>query len=158
MQYVTELNHYADESKELEFSKKLMIFNEQNEIREIDIIKNPEKATKTILELNNPQQKNRYKTELLELKGMLEDKIDKFPEIAKDITANLNIVSKEINAVDSINPVNNTNAEQTDIRLDVNDPDLYQDANRNRDRQTEIDFEEDLEEEQEVNRSRGRRR
>ena len=72
--------------------------------------------------------------------------------MAKEITNDLNIVSKEINTVNSISQ--NTNQaqkqEKSDIQLNVNNPDLYEDANRNR--------EEELEEEQNQEKSRGFRR
>ena len=80
----------------------------------------------------------------------LQDKIDQFPEIGKEITNDLNIVSKEINSVNSISRNENRSQKQekSNIQLNVNDPDLYEDANRNRE-------EESQEQEEEVQKSRG---
>lgn len=149
----TEKVHFVNEknifSKPNELdTAKIMLIVDKNKMQEIDILKNPAEATKVVFELNDEKVANRYKSELLKLKGMLQDKIDQFPEVAKEITVNLNIVSKEINSVNSAYDLDYKKAEQTMVRLDVNDPDLYQDANRQR--------EEDLEEEYE--RQRGMRR
>ena len=86
------------------------------------------------------------------LKSFLQDKIDQFPEMAKVITNDLNIVSKEINSVNSLtqNQNNLSKQQQSDVQLNVNDPDLYQDANRIRD--------EELEREENQEKSRGFRR
>ena len=88
---------------------------------------------------------NRYKVELQKLKSFLQDKIDQFPEIAKEIANDLNIVSKEINTINS-NSQNESNSwkqGQSEVQLNVNDPDLFQDANRKRDE--ELDLEENRE-------------
>ena len=80
------------------------------------------------------------------LKAFIQDKLEAElpPEIAKEITTDLNIISKEIGTVDGILTQQNLNQkEKSDIRLNVNDPDLYQDANRMR---------EDEEQEQEEKR------
>ena len=72
--------------------------------------------------------------------------------MAKVITNDLNIVSKEINSVNSLtqNQNNLSKQQQSDVQLNVNDPDLYQDANRIRD--------EELEREENQEKSRGFRR
>ena len=89
----------------------------------------------------------------MKLKGFLQDKIDKFPEIGKEITNNLNIVSKTINTIDDATPNESQSQkqQQTKLRLDVNDDDLYQDANRYREEQVQ-------EQEEEQQRRRGFRR
>ena len=81
------------------------------------------------------------KTELEKLQSFLQDKIDKYPEIAKEITDNLNIVSKELNNVNSISPDEKQleKGKETEIHLDVNDKDLYEDANRMREENEEIE-------------------
>ena len=65
----------------------------------------------------------------------------------------MNIVSREINSVNSISRNENRSQKQekSNIQLDVNDPDLYEDASRNRE-------EESQEQEEEVQKSRGFRR
>ena len=78
---------------------------------------------------------------LEKLQSFLQDKIDKYPEIAKEITDNLNIVSKELNNVNSISPDEKQleKGKETEIHLDVNDKDLYEDANRMREENEEIE-------------------
>lgn len=51
----------------------------------------------------------------------------------------MNIVSKEIDTVNSISPDEKqvSKGENSEIQLNVNDKDLYEDANRNRDEQEE---------------------
>jgi hypothetical protein len=72
--------------------------------------------------------------------------------MAKEITNDLNIVSKEIGKVESIseNGKQSQKLEKTDIELNVNDPDTYQDAIRLR--------EEEFEKVEEQEKSRGFRR
>ena len=80
---------------------------------------------------------------MLKLKSYLLEKIDQYPEIAKEITNDLSIVSREINSVNSIatsqKQISKTN--DSDIQLNVNDPDVYQDANQRRDNDPENDEE-----------------
>lgn len=78
--------------------------------------------------------------------------MDKFPEIAKEISNDMNIVSKTINTIDDLTPNEKQTQQQekTNVQLNVNDPDLYQDANQER--------EEEWEENQEQERKRGFRR
>ena len=132
---------------------KAFIYDEnQKEVKEYDFVKNAEELTQKIAERKDAAETNRYKNELLKLKDFLQDKIDKFPEIAKEISNDINIVSKTINTIDDLTP-NEKQAQQqekTNVQLNVNDPDLYQDANQER--------EEDWEESQEQERKRGFRR
>lgn len=92
---------------------------------------------------------NRYKNELQKLKNFLMDKMDQYPEIAKEISNDLNIVSREINTVNSISPDEKQilKGGNSEIDLNVNDRDRYEDANRNREEQ-----EEEIEQEQEKRR------
>ena len=95
---------------------------------------------------------NRYKNELYKLKSFLLKKIDQYPEIAKRIKNDLNIVSKEINSVKSIsrNEKQITKTGDSNIQLNVNDRDAYEDANRLR--------EENEEQSEENEKKRGFRR
>jgi hypothetical protein len=153
-----EFNDIIDISKptnQYNFEKKAYVFDDKlNKVIEYDVIKNTKELTQTILDKNNPELTNRYKYELIKLKELLLDKIDQYPEIAKDITHDLNIVSNEINSVNSISPDSKQlgKDQKRDIQLDVNDPDMYQDANRHRDEEKEE------EQEQEIPKSRGLRR
>ncbi len=138
--------------KEQDYNVKVFIAQKSNPyetiIKEFDLQKDIKELTQIIAEKKDEKQTNRYKNELLKLKEFIQDKIDKFPELGKQLTENLNIVSNEINTVNSASAELNKNAEKSKIELDVNDPDLYQDANRNREEQEEI--------EQEVKRGRKR--
>ena len=143
----------SDSPKELNIEIKAFVFDkETNKVVEFDLIKNSTELTTIITQKKNDFEINRYKNELLKLKGFLQDKIDQFPEMAKEITNDLNIVSKEISTVNGISQDagNSQKQEKSDIQLNVNDPDLYQDANRIR--------EEELEREENQEKSRGFRR
>jgi len=125
--------------------KKAFIFDQETgKVVEFDFIKHATELTAIIADLRGATETAQYKIELQKLKSFLQDKIDKYPEIAKEIRSDLNIISKEIGTVDEILTQQNLNQkEKSDIRLNVNDPDLYQDANRMR---------EDEEQEQEEKR------
>lgn len=136
----------------LTLEKKAFIFDKETQkVVEFDFIKNATELTAIIADSKNQSETNRYKTELLKLKGFLQDKVDQFPEMAKEITTDLNIVSREINNVDSISQSDNhfQKQDKSDIQLNVNDPDVYQEANRMRD---------ENEHEEEVERPRGFKR
>ncbi|WP_028123324.1 hypothetical protein [Epilithonimonas tenax] len=131
----------------LEFSaleKKAFIFDkETSKVVEFDFIKNATELTAIIADKKDTEELNRYKNELLKLKSYLLDKIDEYPEIAKEITNDLSIVSREINSVNSIATSQKqiSKADDSDIQLNVNDPDVYQDANQRRDDEQEHDEE-----------------
>ena len=141
-------------SKALDIEKKAFIYDQKTkQVTELDLLKDTEKIAQVVAEKKDIQESNRFKNELLKLKGYLQDKIDKFPEIGKEITNNLNIVSKTINTIDDATPNESQSQkqQQSKLRLDVNDDDLYQDANRHREEQAQ-------EQEQEQQRHRGFRR
>ncbi|MCZ2085067.1 MAG: hypothetical protein LC112_12435 [Flavobacteriales bacterium] len=146
------IQDFSKSNNELNFEKKAFVIDkETNKLVEFDLIKNVRELTSIIVDKNDARETNRYKIELLKLKGFLQDKIDQFPEMAKEITNDLNIVSKEINTVNGIsqNESNSQKQEQSEVQLNVNDPDLYQ-GNRIR--------EEELEREEDQEKSRGFRR
>ena len=125
--------HDNRHSAQLGFSKQAFVFDkETNTVKELDFIKNAPELTKLISERKNLEEINQYKLELEKLKSFLQDKIDLYPEIAKKITNDLNIVSREIDSVNSITPDEKQIAKEnnSDIQLNVNDRDLYEDANR----------------------------
>ena len=140
-------------SAQLGFSKQAFVFDkETNTVKELDFIKNAPELTKLVTERKNPEEISLYKLELEKLKSFLQNKIDLYPEIAKKITNDLNIVSREIDSVNSITPDEKQIAKEknSDVQLNVNDRDLYEDANRNREEQ------EDQEETSHRTKSRGR--
>lgn len=131
----------SEKTKNLDYQKKVFVFdNRTRQVTEFDLLKNTEKIAKIVAEKNNQTESNRFKVELLKLKSFLQDKIDKFPEIAKEITNDMNIVTKTISTIDDATPNESQSKKQekTDIRLNVNDPDLYQDANREREENEEV--------------------
>ena len=149
----SEIKDLLKGDSQLNFEKKAFVYDkETNAVVEFDLVKNAPELTAIVADKKDVSEMNRYKTELLKLKSFLQDKIDQFPEIAKEITNDLNIVSKEISSITSItqNQNNSTEQEQSEVQLNVNDPDLYQDANRIR--------EEEFEREKDQEKSRGFRR
>ena len=127
-------------SAQLGFSKQAFVFDkETNTVKELDFIKNAPELTKLVTERKNPEEISLYKLELEKLKSFLQNKIDLYPEIAKKITNDLNIVSREIDSVNSITRDEKQIAKEnnSDVQLNVNDRDLYEDANRNREVQEE---------------------
>ena len=148
-----DIKNISKSVNELSFEKKAFIFDKEiNKVVEFDFIKNARELTAIIADKKNVEELNRYKTELLKLKSFLQDKIDQFPEMVKEITNDLNIVSKEIATVNRISEKQNHSQKQekSEVQLNVNDPDLYQDAKRVR--------EETEEQEEEIQKSRGFRR
>jgi len=129
----TEIKNVSKSVNELSFEKKAFIFDkETNQVVEFDFIKNGRELTAIIADKKNAEELNRYKTELFKLKSFLQDKMVQFPEMAKEITNDLNIVSKEFNTVAGISEKQNQpqKQEKSNVQLNVNDPDLYQEANR----------------------------
>jgi len=132
------------------FEKKAFVFDAvRNLIKEYDFLKNAMEITKIVAETKNVVEIGRYKNELLQLKSFLQDKIEEYPEIAKEISRDINIVSREISAVDSIS-LSEELKQKEDVQLNVNDRDRYQDINRERD--------EEFEHNEEAERPRGFRR
>lgn len=140
----TDVKNVSKSANEQSFEKKAFIFDkETNKVVELDFIKNTREITAIIADKKNIEELNRYKTELLKLKSFLQDKIDQFPEMAKEIINDLNIVSKEIATVDGISEKQNHSQKQekSNVQLNVNDPDVYQYANQRRDDEQEHDKE-----------------
>ncbi len=75
-------------------------------------LKNARELTAIIADKKNTEELNRYIAELLKLKFFLQDKIVQFPEMAKEITNDLNIVSKEFNTVAGISEKQNHSQKQ----------------------------------------------
>lgn len=161
VQYVSEKN-LNGQNPDFNISKKAFLYNESTKsLEEYDMVLNAEVLTETILGRNDSEEINRYKDELLKLKEFLQEKIDKYPEIAKDIINNLNILSKEINTVNEVaqSAKQAQKQQQSEVRLDLNDPDLYQDANSVREAKSQQEDEENEQEiEQEQEKRRGFRR
>ena len=145
---IQNLSNENEHKRSLE--KKAFIYdNENNIVAEFDLIKNATELTAIIVDKKDVMEMNRYKNELQKLKNFLMDKMDQYPEIAKEISNDLNIVSREINTVNSISPDEKqiSKGGNSESELNVNDRDRYEDANRNREEQ-----EEEIEQEQEKHR------
>lgn len=138
----TGIQDLSKSAKELNFETKAFVFDkETNQVVEFDLVKNARELTAIIADKKDGAETSRYKTELLKLKGFLQDKIDQFPEMAKEITNDLNIVSKEINTIDTISQTadKTEKLENSGIQLNANDPDVYQDANRMKEEEFELE-------------------
>ncbi|MBB6370040.1 hypothetical protein [Chryseobacterium shigense] len=150
----TKVQYDVNENKhsaQLSFSKQAFVFDKDtNTVKELDFIKNAVELTKLVVGRKSPNEISQYQLELEKLKSFLYDKMDQYPEIAKAIAGDLNIVDKEISSISSIS---NTdwqveNDHRREVRFDVNDSDRYEDANRKREE----------EQEEELHRPRGRGR
>ena len=153
VQYVIEREIDNENKADEKLNFKAFIYDEnKKEVKEYDFVKNAEELTQKIAERKDAVETNRYKKELQKLKDFLWDKMDKFPEIAKEISHDMNIVSKTINTINDATPNREQSEKQqkSNVQLNVNDPDLYQDANQER--------EENWEQNQEQERKRGFRR
>lgn len=157
VQYSETFSKYNANEKEtshqLNWTKKAFVYDEKsNKVEEYDVIKNAPELTKIIAERKNADEINMYKEELQKLKNFLYDKLDQYPEIAKEISNDMNIVSREIDTVNNIYPSEKqiSKGRDTNIQLNVNDRDMFEDANRER--------EEDNHQEIEQERRKGRGR
>lgn len=125
---------------QLSWSKTAFIYDkETNKVVEFDFINNARELTEIIANRKDEVEVNCYKNELLKLKNFLLAKIAQYPEIAKEITNDLNIVSQEIDSVNRITPDEKqiANEKKSNVQLNVNDRDMYEDANRMRDKKQE---------------------
>ena len=149
----SEIKDLSKGENQLNFEKKAFVYDKETKnVVEFDLVKNAMELTAIIADKKDAIEMNRYKIELQKLKNFLQDKMDQFPEIAKDITNDLNIVSKEINTINRIsqNESNSSKRGQSEVQLNVNDPDLYHDAHRKRD--------EEFDQEEKKEKSRGFKR
>ena len=140
IEYSTIQNLSESTESKLSLEKKAFIYDRENNIvSEFDLIRNATELTAIIVDKKDVVEINRYKVELQKLKNFLMDKIDQYPEIAKEIEKDINIVSREINTVNRISRDEKqiSKRKNSEVQLNVNDKDLYEDANRNRDEQKE---------------------
>ncbi|MEC5395222.1 hypothetical protein [Bergeyella sp. RCAD1439] len=135
IQYAIEKQLDKDNGTVKDETLKVFIYNsKENNVSEVDFLKKSKEITDFVLEQKDIEESKKYKAQLEMLKGFLQDKIDKFPEVAKYIANDMNIVSKNISRIDDATPNEEQAREQknTKVQLNVNDPDLYQDANQER--------------------------
>ena len=89
----------------LGLEKKAFVFDEETgKVFEFDLIRHATELTAIIADKKDAQELGRYKNELLKLKAFIQDKLELGfpPEIAKEISRDLNIVSREIGIVDEV--------------------------------------------------------
>ncbi|MGI9580090.1 hypothetical protein ACR1PO_02650 [Chryseobacterium sp. RRHN12] len=128
----TDIKDLLKSQQDWGIEKKAFIFDKQNgKVVEFDFIKNATELTAIIADQKNLQELNRYKAELQKLKNYIYDKIDQYPEIAKEISNDITIVSRELDAVAriSIEDERIRNGD-SNILFDVIDSDLYDQASR----------------------------
>jgi len=131
LQY-TEIKDLSKSQQDWGIEKKAFIFDKENgKVVEFDFIKNATELTAIIADQKNLQELNRYKAELQKLKNYIYDKIDQYPEIAKEISNDITIVSRELDAVAriSIEDERFRNGD-SNILFEVIDSDLYDQASR----------------------------
>ncbi|MDM1556163.1 MULTISPECIES: hypothetical protein [Chryseobacterium] len=128
----TDIKDLSKSQQDWGIEKKAFIFDKENgKVVEFDFIKNATELTAIIADQKNLQELNRYKAELQKLKNYIYDKIDQYPEIAKAISNDITIVSRELDAVAriSIEDERIRNGD-SNILFDVIDSDLYDQASR----------------------------
>ena len=128
----TDIKDLSKSQQDWGIEKKAFIFDKQNgKVVEFDFIKNATELTAIIADQKNLQELNRYKAELQKLKNYIYDKIDQYPKIAKEISNDITIVSRELDAVAriSIEDERFRNGD-SNILFDVIDSDLYDQASR----------------------------
>ncbi|WP_227413189.1 hypothetical protein [Chryseobacterium culicis] len=128
----TDIKDLSKSKQDWGIEKKAFIFDKENgKVVEFDFIKNATELTAIIADQKNLQELNRYKAELQKLKNYIYDKIDQYPEIAKEISNDITIVSRELDAVARIS-IEDERFRNGDshILFDVIDSDLYDQASR----------------------------
>lgn len=128
----TDIKDLSKSQQDWGIEKKAFIFDKENgKVVEFDFIKNATELTAIIADQKNLQELNRYKAELQKLKNYIYDKIDQYPEIAKAISNDITIVSRELDAVAriSIEDERIRNGD-SNILFDVIDSDLDDQASR----------------------------
>lgn len=155
------LSEIKENNQPVDMQKKVFILDTKtNQIKELDLLKDIEKVAKEVAEKESAVESNRFRIELLKLKEHLQEKIDKFPEIAKYIQIDMNIVTNTIESVNAISPDEKQikQQEKSNIQLNVNDQDRYEDANLQREKEQEQEQEQEQQQEIEVKRKTGFRR
>ncbi len=135
VQYVREENLDVQKENPLNYGIKVFIAQKEEGdqvVKEYNLQKDIQKVTEFILEKKDEQESNRYFVELEKLKGFLQHKAEQYPELAKDINQDINIVNKEMDTVNSITQELNKDVGRTHIETDVNDYERYEQANDER--------------------------
>jgi hypothetical protein len=129
----TDIKDLSKSPADWNIEKKVFIFDkENNKTTEFDCIKNAAEITAIIADQKDLQELGQYKSELQKLKNYLSDKVDQYPEIAKAIAKDINIISRKLDSVTriSIEDKRMRNSINSDVQINVNDRDRYEDANR----------------------------
>jgi len=113
---------------QIDYEKKAYVLDKKTKnVTEYDFIKNSSELTKVISEMNDKTQIKRYKQELLKVKGILQEKIDKYPEVANYIERDLNVISNAILDTDNISSaLKSTKESQFNVvKPNINSSDFY---------------------------------
>lgn len=117
----------------LNIQKKAFIYDkEKNHVTEFDLVKNAAELTAVIYDKKDDSEMNRYRADLLKLKNFLQDKIVQHPQFSKEISEDLNIISREIDYLNNVPAGKKQLASkgQSASDLNVNDRNKWEDANR----------------------------
>lgn len=122
------------------------------------IVKGVQRLHRMIKEKQRQTQGAKYKNELEQMQKFLETKAKEYPQ-NKEIVSNLNIVDKEISDVTTRRAsVTKQQKNDTSVRIDVNDPDIYKSANRKQERKAEKEQNKEYKHTQNEERPRSRGR
>lgn len=127
-----QLSPKADNDKKLSSSVKALLITSVMIDGGITfmLIKGIQKLAKMQEDNRKQLESWKYLDELQKLKGFLQSKAEQYPD-NKKIISDLNVVSKEISNIQSKNPEHQKQEKNDDtVRLNVNDRDTYEDANR----------------------------
>lgn len=127
-----QLSPKADNDKKLSSSVKALLITSVMIDGGITfmLIKGIQKLAKMQEDNRKQLESWKYLDELQKLKGFLQSKAEQYPD-NKKIISDLNVVSKEISNIQSKNPEYQKQEKNDDtVRLNVNDRDTYEDANR----------------------------
>ena len=127
-----QLSPKADNDKKLSSSVKALLITSVMIDGGITfmLIKGIQKMAKMQEDNRKQLESWKYLDELQKLKGFLQSKAEQYPD-NKKIISDLNVVSKEISNIQSKNPEYQKQEKNDDtVRLNVNDRDTYEDANR----------------------------
>jgi len=116
----------SKEESQIDYEKKAYILDKGTQnVVEYDFLKNSVELTEVISNMKNETQINRYKQELLKFKSFLQQKREQYPEVAKYIERDLNVVSKAVSDINNISIISKPEEK-------YNDTDLYEQKSGNK--------------------------
>lgn len=112
--------------EEVDLEKKVFL-KTANGVREYDLLQDANEL-KGLIENDYPAFNNKFKVEIEQMQSFLQDKIEHYPELAKDITENMNVLSNIASSI-SMSATDDTmksKQNKTIISDDINDYDTYE--------------------------------